>query len=165
MSRSTEIKVGATVIVALLILIIGVTWLKQISLARKVTVWHVSFTQAGGAGEGVAVQVNGIRKGTVKKAELFGRGVIMDLELDSSVKLTDHSRIAIRDLGVMGDKIVVVDFVPDGRRYAKTDTIVGVYEPGLPEMMARLGEIVNTVSAITTQIQALTEGPDRKSVV
>src|SRR3954470_8180270 len=54
-SRSTEIRVGATVLVALLTLIIGVTWLKQISLSRKTTLWHVSFTQAGGAGEGVIV--------------------------------------------------------------------------------------------------------------
>lgn len=160
MSRSTEIRVGATVLVALLTLVVGVTWLKQISLDRKVRVWHVSFVQAGGAGVGVAVQVNGIRKGAVQKVELFGRGVIMDLALDSAVRLTDRSRIAIRDLGVMGDKVVVVDLVPEGRAYAKGDTIVGVYEPGLPEMMARMGEIVNSVATITDQLQTLTAGPN-----
>jgi len=159
-SRSTEIRVGATVMVALLTLLIGVTWLKQISLDRKVKIWHVSFTQAGGAGEGVIVQVNGIRKGTVQKVELFGRGVIMDLSLDSGVRLTDQSRVAIRDLGVMGDKIVVVDLVPEGRPYAKGDTIVGVYEPGLPEMMARMNQIVNSVGTISDQLAALTTGPN-----
>lgn len=159
-SRRTEIQVGATVLVALLTLLIGVTWLKQISLARKVTVWHVRFPQAGGAGEGVVVQVNGIRKGTIKKTELAGRGVIVDLALDSDVHLTDRSRVAIRDLGVMGDKVVVVDLDPSGRPYAKTDTLPGIYEPGLPEMMARLGEVVNSVGTITDQLARLSEGPN-----
>ena len=160
MSRSTEIRVGATVLVALLTLLIGVTWLKQISLSRRKTVWHVTFTEAGGAGEGVIVQVNGIRKGAVKKAELFGRGVILDLELDSAVRITDRSRVAIRDLGVMGDKIVVIDMVPEGRPYAKGDTIAGVYEPGLPEMMARMNQVVNSIGTIADQLQGLTTGPN-----
>jgi phospholipid/cholesterol/gamma-HCH transport system substrate-binding protein len=159
-SRRTEIQVGATVLVALLILLVGVTWLKQISLTHRTTVWHVRFDQAGGIGEGITVQVNGIRKGAVQKAELHGDGVVVDLALDSDVELTDRSRIAIRDLGVMGDKVVVVDFDPVGRRYAKSDTLTGIYEPGLPEMMSRLSQMVSSVGTVTDQLATLTAGPE-----
>ena len=54
-----EIQVGVTVLVALAILLLGVTWLKEFSLARKVRVWTVAFPQTGGLSSSDEVQVNG----------------------------------------------------------------------------------------------------------
>jgi ABC-type transporter Mla subunit MlaD len=65
LSRTREIQVGITVLVALGITLWGVTWLKQFSLARKVRLWHVTFPQTGGLSTSDEVQVNGLRKGSV----------------------------------------------------------------------------------------------------
>ena len=43
MSRRVEIQVGLTVLVALVVVLWGVTWLKEFSLQRKISVWHVRF--------------------------------------------------------------------------------------------------------------------------
>ncbi|MEY4373998.1 MAG: hypothetical protein RL760_164, partial [Candidatus Eisenbacteria bacterium] len=65
MSRRTEIQVGITVLAALGITLWGVTWLKEMSLSRKVRQWHVTFPQTGGLATSDEVQVNGLRKGNV----------------------------------------------------------------------------------------------------
>ncbi|MBK7368079.1 MAG: MCE family protein [Candidatus Eisenbacteria bacterium] len=92
MSRRTEVQVGITVLVALVTLLWGVTYLKDLTLQRKVTVWKVRFPQTGGLGPSDEVQVNGIRKGLVTKIELAGDAVFVDLGLDSDVKLTSDSK-------------------------------------------------------------------------
>jgi phospholipid/cholesterol/gamma-HCH transport system substrate-binding protein len=148
--------VGATVIGALATLLFGVTWLKQISLARKITTWHVVFPQAGGIDEGAEVQVNGIRKGDVSSVGLLGDGVIMDLSLMSEVRLTDRSRVGIRDIGLVGDKVVYVALGPEGSPLNPRDTISGFYDKGMGEMMADLGGAVTHVTKIAEDLQAVT---------
>jgi phospholipid/cholesterol/gamma-HCH transport system substrate-binding protein len=148
--------VGATVIAALAILLFGVTWLKQISLARKIETWHVVFPQAGGIDKGYEVQVNGIRKGEVGNVSLHGSGVAVDLALESEVKLTDQSRVAIRDVGVMGDKVVYIAMGAGGRALSSRDTISGYYDKGIADVMADLSGTVTQVTKIAEDLQAVT---------
>jgi phospholipid/cholesterol/gamma-HCH transport system substrate-binding protein len=94
------------VLAAIVILILGVTWLKEFSLSNKVRVWHVRFPQAGGLGKSDEVQVNGIRKGSVSEMKLVGDEVLVDLALATDVTLTSDSRVSIRNVGLMGEKII-----------------------------------------------------------
>jgi phospholipid/cholesterol/gamma-HCH transport system substrate-binding protein len=155
-TRAIEVRVGGAVILAFVVLIMGVTWLKEISLARKTSVWHVRFDQAGGLAAGVAVQVNGIKKGTVQSAQLVGDRVVVDLALANDVQLTDHCRIAIRDLGVMGDKLVAIEMRTGGRAYSPRDTIDGQYDEGLNDLMAQMGDVLADVSRIVRNLQQIT---------
>ena len=123
MSRRTEIQVGITVLVALGILLWGVTWLKEFSINRRIKVWHVMFAQTGGLGASDEVQVNGIRKGSVQGMRLVGDEVVVDLALASDVALTRDSRVAIRNVGLMGEKVIAVDLKTTGGDYATADTI------------------------------------------
>ena len=157
MSRRTEIEVGITVLVALAVLIWGVTWLKEFSVERKVRVWHVSFPQSGGLGSSDEVQVNGIRKGEVKSMQLVGDHVIVDLALSAEIRLTSLCRVSIRNVGLMGEKVIAVDLKQAGEPYAPGDTIQGVYEQGLSEVSASLGEAMGAVSLLADELRGVTE--------
>ena len=87
MSRKTEIQVGATVLIALAILIWGLAWLKEYSLQRSSRIWHVEFPESGGLSPSDEVQVNGMRKGQVKTMKLMGDHVRIDLSLDKEITL------------------------------------------------------------------------------
>lgn len=152
MSRKTEIQVGLTILVALGTLLWGVTWLKEFSLARRVRIWHVSFSQAGGLGKSDEVLVNGIRKGEVRDIQLAGDHVVVDLALSTEIAITDQSRVAIRNVGLMGEKQIAVDLKPSGNVYAARDTIPGVYEAGMGEVMAGLGGSVDVLNRLTSQL-------------
>ena len=101
------------------------------------------------------VQVNGIRKGQVKDMNLVGDHVLVRLELASDVVLTRTSVVAIRDLGLMGEKVIDVD-LNYGPPWSERDTIPGVYQQGLAEVMGQLGTSVNSVSEIAANLKQLT---------
>ena len=155
MSRRTEVQVGITVVVALVALLWGVTWLKDLSLQRQVRVWHVRFPQTGGLGPSDEVQVNGMRKGAVSKVELVGDHVVVDLALDKDIRVTHQSVVAIRNVGLMGEKVIFVELHPTGRAYTARDTIPGIFELGMGEVMAQAGGELRMIPAPILQgIQA-----------
>jgi phospholipid/cholesterol/gamma-HCH transport system substrate-binding protein len=154
LSRRTEIQVGLTVLTAVAILLWGVTWLKELQLQQKVRVWTVWFPQTGGLSSSDEVQVNGLRKGEVRSVHLTGDGVIVELALASDVMLTHDSQVAIRNLGVMGEKVISVDYRSTGTRWTERDTIPGLYDRGIPEVM---GDVAKTIEAVTQLAGKLTE--------
>jgi phospholipid/cholesterol/gamma-HCH transport system substrate-binding protein len=160
-SRKTEIQVGLTVLFALAMMIWGISWLKDYRFVSRTRVWHVRFPQTGGLGESDEVHVNGMRKGAVKRMELLGDEVAVDLALDSEIELTEDSRIAIRAVGLMGERIIAVDLRTTGRPYALADTIPGVYEKGLAEVMAEVGNTTESISRIADQLRAVADAMEK----
>jgi phospholipid/cholesterol/gamma-HCH transport system substrate-binding protein len=157
MTRNREVQVGLTVLTALVVLIWGVTWLKEFTLQRSVRQWLVVFPQTGGLGASDEVQVNGIRKGAVQSMDLVGDRVYVTLGLASDITLTTDSRVAIRNVGLMGEKVIAVDLHSTGRPYAARDTIQGVFEQGIQEVMAGIGNAVESVSDLSQQLSAVAE--------
>jgi phospholipid/cholesterol/gamma-HCH transport system substrate-binding protein len=155
MSRRTEIQVGITVLLALAVLLWGVTWLKELTLQRHVRVWLVRVPQTGGLGASDEVQVNGIRKGSVRSMRLIEDYVLVELALDSEIILTTESRVAIRNVGLMGEKVIAVDLTMGGTPYTARDTIPGIYELGMGEVMASLGGSVATVNDLTRELASV----------
>jgi len=156
LSRRTEIQVGATVLVALGITLWGITWLKELTLARKARVWHVAFPQTGGLASSDEVQVNGLRKGSVGRVALVGDHVVVDLSLATEITLTTDSRVAIRNIGLMGEKVIAVDLRASGTPYTERDTIPGIYELGVAEVLASLGTTVDAIARLADQLQGIT---------
>jgi phospholipid/cholesterol/gamma-HCH transport system substrate-binding protein len=154
LSRRTEIEVGITVLVAVGILLWGVTWLKEFQVQRSVRVWHVLFPQTGGLGASDEVQVNGLKKGSVRAVHLAADGVLVDLALASEITMTHDSRVTIRNLGLMGEKVIAVDLRSTGGAYTERDTIPGGYDKGIPEVM---GDVAITISAVTQLTARLSE--------
>jgi phospholipid/cholesterol/gamma-HCH transport system substrate-binding protein len=155
MSRKTEIQVGVTVLVAIAVLLWGIAWLSTLAKANIQRVWHVRFDQAGGLAEGNEADVNGVRMGVVKALRLAGDHVIVDLALARDVELTRDSRVVIRSVSMMGDKVVGVDYRHTGAPWNPRDTIPGVYEKGLPEVMADVGRATGSVTIIASQLDSL----------
>jgi phospholipid/cholesterol/gamma-HCH transport system substrate-binding protein len=152
-SRKSEIKVGVTVLASLAILVWALAWLKDLTLHRSVRTWTISFPQTGGLSSSDEVQVNGIRKGQVKSMSLSGDHVVVELELSKEITLTHDSRVSIRNIGLMGERVIAVDLRATGAPYALRDTIQGNYEPGLGEVMGQLGGTIEAVTDLSEQLR------------
>src|SRR4051812_8084464 len=107
--RGLEFKVGLTVVTAIVLAIVAIVWLKEISIAQKKRTYVVTFPSTGGLAASDQVQVNGMRKGQVKDMELAGDHVVVRLELAHDVVVTRPSIVAIRDVGLMGEKVIAID--------------------------------------------------------
>jgi phospholipid/cholesterol/gamma-HCH transport system substrate-binding protein len=160
--RTTEIQVGVTVVAAVAVLIWGVTWLREFKVGQKVRVWQVSFPQTGGLGASDEVQVNGIRKGAVSTISLDGDHVVVSLALDKGIALTRDSRVVIRNVGLMGEKVISVDMRPTGEPWTERDTIPGVYEPGMTEFLANAAPSFDAMNRVILSLDRLATRLDRE---
>lgn len=165
MKRTTEIQVGLTVVAALAVLIWGITWLREFKVGRQVRVWRVSFPQTGGLAASDEVQVNGIRKGSVASIDLAGDHVVVHLALERDITLTRDSRVAIRNVGLMGEKVIAVDLRPTGAAYTDRDTIAGIFEPGMGEFMASAGPSFDAMNRVIASLDRLAARLDREGEV
>jgi phospholipid/cholesterol/gamma-HCH transport system substrate-binding protein len=160
--RTTEIQVGVTVVAALAVLVWGVTWLREFKVGSKVRLWQVSFPQTGGLGPSDEVQVNGIRKGSVSTIDLAGDHVVVHLALERDIVLTRDSRVSIRNVGLMGEKVIAVDLSAKGGAYSERDTVRGVFEPGMGEFMASAGPSFDAMNRVIVSLDRLAERLDRE---
>jgi phospholipid/cholesterol/gamma-HCH transport system substrate-binding protein len=94
--------------------------------------------------------------------ELRGDQVFVKLGLAEEVLLTSDSRVAIRNVGLMGEKVIAVDLRTTGRPLTARDTIDGIYEKGMPEVMAELGNTVGVISSLTEQLEALADAANKQ---
>ena len=162
MSRKTEIQVGVTVLAAIAVLLWGIAWLSALARSHLQRVWHVSFAQAAGLAEGNEARVNGVRKGVVRSLRLSGDHVIVDLALARDVQLTRDSRVVIRSVSMLGDKVIAVDYRGTGEPWSERDTIPGYFEKGLPEVMADVGLASGGVAAIAQQLDSVARAVNRE---
>lgn len=162
MSRRTEIQVGATVLVALAILIGSLAWLKDWSLHRAQRIWKVEFPEAGGLSPSDEVLVNGMRKGEVRSMKLDRDRVRVELALAREITLTRDCMVSIRNVGMMGEKVIAVDLKASGTPYGPDEVIIGNYESGIPEVMGQLSGTVANVSKLAERLVPLAESLSRE---
>lgn len=162
MRRTTEIQVGVTVVAALAVLIWGVTWLREFKVGKQVRLWQVRFPQTGGLGPSDEVQVNGIRKGSVSSIDLAGDHVVVHLALERDIVLTRDCRVSIRNVGLMGEKVIAVDLKGSGVPYTDRDTVAGVFEPGMGEFMANAGPSFDAMNRVILSLDRLAARLDRE---
>lgn len=155
MSRRTEIQVGLTVLLGIGVLLWGIAWLGAWSKTGRTRIWHVVLTQAGGLAVGNDVQVNGVRAGSIKTMKLVGDHVMADLLINKDITLTSDSHVAVRAVGLMGDRVIAVDYRVTGIPLSNQDTLVGSYDKGLPEVMAELGGATGGFTAISVQLDSI----------
>jgi phospholipid/cholesterol/gamma-HCH transport system substrate-binding protein len=147
------------------VLVWGVTWLREFKVGKKTNLWIVSFPQTGGLGPSDEVQVNGIRKGTVASIDLDGDHVVVHLALERDIVPTRDSRIAIRNIGLMGEKVIAVDLRATGEKWTDRDTIPGVFEPGIGEFVAQAGPTFDSMNRVIESLDRLATRLDRDGEV
>ena len=147
-------------LLAVVVLVGGIVWLKDLSLHQKARRWYVTFPTAGGLSSG-EVQVNGVRRGQVKSMKLAGDHVLAELELSEDIVLNRNSTVTIHDVGVMGEKVIGVDLGSGGAAYSPRDTVSGTYQPGLGEAMGQMGATVDAVTGLVGDLRELSGSINR----
>jgi phospholipid/cholesterol/gamma-HCH transport system substrate-binding protein len=163
--QSLELKVGATVIVALAILIIGVLWGKNYRLATGQQPVRFVFENSGGLKPGDPVTVSGVRKGQVSGIGLERGRALITVMLDRDIELFTDVRAYITAVELMGGKKVEIIPGVSGERLnlaMLSEPITGARSVGLQEMLLIAGDlaertvhIVNRLDSTMTLVNAL----------
>ncbi|MBN1577596.1 MAG: MCE family protein [Chitinispirillaceae bacterium] len=157
-----DLIVGASILAAILILISGVLWLKEVSISRKMVNYAVLFPNVGTLQVGDPVMVNGVSKGMVKQIFLRGKDVAVVLELEKSIHLTDSCRIMIQNIGLMGERGVGLQYSERGTavkpvKNRDTTFLRGSFDTGIAEAMGMLGTVLGEVQTLAGNLAAIVE--------
>ncbi|UCC45076.1 MAG: MCE family protein [Candidatus Zixiibacteriota bacterium] len=141
-SKDIEFRVGIIILIGIIILAGSLYWLRDYQLERNAQMIRVRFSDVGTLEVGDKVTVSGVRKGKVSGLELTDRGVVVDLLLSRDVVLRRDAKIAIKNLGLMGDRFIAITPGQDSARFDASVVADGIYDTGLPEVMGLMGEMM-----------------------
>jgi len=153
--RITEIRVGIAVLLAIIVMVTGVTWLSEFRVAQKRVQYIVLFSDVGGLAEGDPVTISGVKTGRVEMIHLIRGGVAVALSIDRSVEIPVGSRINVRNTGIMGEKFIAIDMIEADNTYAAGDTILGTYESGVPEVISQMGDALRALERVSNQVDRI----------
>jgi len=150
---STEVKVGAVVVLAIVILIYGVIWVKEYRFNVENYTYTAGFPQVGTLEVGDPVAVLGVDKGEVSKIKLDGNTVWVTMSLATDVTLKEDVRMTVMNVGLMGERFVAVWPGESEQAQDLSVPIMGKYDTGIPEVMGMMGDAIEEIRQLVFQLE------------
>lgn len=155
--RGLEIRVGAVVVVASLVAVVGTMWFQRFRLVEKRYPFYVQFAEIGGLVPGDPIHVNGVELGRVNAVDLGERQVTVEMGVREGVPVPDDSRIVLKSIGIMGERFVEITQGRSPRLVAPGDTLDGTFLMGMSEVMGSAGGILEEVERAARSVREVAE--------
>ena len=153
--KSLELRVGLTIFIAAVVLIVGLMWFQSFKISRSEYELHAVFPMVGSISHGDEVNVNGVKRGAVKHVELRDNDVLVTMSIDAGTNIPEDSRIVLQTVGIMGDRVVTI-LLGSSKRFLEPGAIMtGVYDPGISEALAFLGNIMDELTTLTHDMRRI----------
>ena len=157
--RKTEIKVGLTVIAALIIFLWILGWAKNFSLTSNERIIKIRFSNASGLEVGDYVSVNGVREGNVEDIKVENNGVLVTARISKNLDLRKDAVFGLTMTDLMGGKMI--DIKP-GTSLKPLDYNAiqhGVFYYDIPSVMAFVGsmqdDLISTLKGVKVTLNSL----------
>jgi phospholipid/cholesterol/gamma-HCH transport system substrate-binding protein len=154
-ARTTEIKVGLFTLVGIAILVGGIMWGKQKSLASGMETYKIQFPTSGGLLNGDAVTVNGVKKGHVASVNVDGNAVLVEVVLERDVQLKRDATATILMLELMGGRKVELRAGMDPTPLDPSTVIRGTTAEDIPGVVAMLGTLSGDLTRVLFRLDTL----------
>lgn len=138
MQISKEFKVGSLAITAIVVLYLGVEFLKGSSVFSRSNKYFVYFDRIDGLTASNPVTLNGLTVGLVRRTTYFQKRkhpILVEIEVDKGIELSDSSRIILANNGLLSGKMMVLDPRAGNKLLQHKDTLMGYEEEGMMQMM------------------------------
>jgi phospholipid/cholesterol/gamma-HCH transport system substrate-binding protein len=154
--RGLEIRVGAVVLLAAVLLIIGTLWFQKFQVNERRYIFYVRFSEVGGLLSGDPIFVNGVERGRVDAIDLKDEIVVVEMAVRQDVTIPDDSRVSLQAVGIMGERQVTIRRGISPTAIAPGDTLDGALLMGLGEVMGETGDIIEEVKGALVNLREVT---------
>jgi len=158
-----EVKVGITIVVAVILFIAMMVVLKNVSLHESGYCINVRLNDAAGILKGDPVAIAGVQVGRVEEIWLENNRVFMRLWINNKFKLAIDSRASVKTLSVMGEKYVAIQPGNSQSMLNDGDTIEGLAIGDLTDITADVQPIIISLKSILQQLQDVLDDSTRKN--
>jgi phospholipid/cholesterol/gamma-HCH transport system substrate-binding protein len=135
---SREVKTGILVLVGILAVIMGFSYLKSSSIFDKTRTFYAVYDHVGGLQTGTQVSLNGLVVGNVTSIRFKDNSgkLLVTFIVNNDFEFSENSKVELFDTGIIGGKglqiIPAFDTAPNAQ---DGDTLVSASRPGLTELV------------------------------
>ena len=162
--RKTEIAVGMTISLAILLLVLGLILGKGIDLFSRQKPLYVRFLDIAGIETGDPVVVRGMTLGRVEGIVLHPEYVILQLSLRKDIPLYSDMQVFIENRELMGGKQVAVLPGNSGKPTDPGQIVTGKCRGDLGVLFSRGESVISRMDSVLIQTSQLLQS-DRISLV
>jgi phospholipid/cholesterol/gamma-HCH transport system substrate-binding protein len=163
-SRTNEIKVGITIIVATALLYTGFRFMKDRALMSPDDMIHIKFAEVTGLATGRAVYMNGVDIGKVQKIVILpDDSVLVSMNLRTKIPIPANSVGVLKALDILGTKAIEIvkgtspDEVPEGgflKGVVEMDAMASLMNQGTG-LTGELGSTVYKLNSILGEMDQM----------
>lgn len=155
--KKTEIKVGVTVFVALLLLVLVFGWAKNFSLYSEQQKLNVEFPTVAGLELGDLVSVNGVRKGLVDNITSGLNSAIVTIKFTEEIDLKEDATFSIMMLDLMGGKKIEINSGNTSVPINFSETHSGNFSGDISTAMATLSSVEKDLVEVIRELRLTLE--------
>ena len=153
-----DLKVGILVLSALVVLYLGIDFLKGSDVFHPARTYFVYYHNVDGLTASNPVMFNGFQVGLVKRIEILqgeARPVRVELEINKSIVIRHDGQALLSNNGLLGGKMIVLD-PGKGKELTEGDTLRAAVAPGFTTMLEDKAQpMVNQVSHLVKTVDTL----------
>lgn len=157
MKVSNEIKIGITVVIAIVVAYFGFRVMKDVPLFASSKIIYTKFDDVTGLLPGNIVAIKGFKVGSVSKMDFIQDedSTLVTLNIDEEIDIPVGSIATIVSPGPIGAKYIEIVKSDSDESYKNGDQITGVFGSGILEEFAEKGEeltddIISTIKNLDT---------------
>ncbi len=159
--RINEIQVGILTILAIVVLVSGMMWFKNIDLSKGQNFYQADFKNVAGLRVGDKVQVRGIRMGEVSGMMILQASVRVEIRVDDTVDLREDATVTLGEKGIVGEVVIEIDpgigepiqegHIFKGRTSGTIASMTDAANDALEEMRILSNKVTELVDQIKTE--------------
>ncbi len=152
-TKKTEIKVGITVAVGIILFLWIFGWAKNYRLNSQRKIVQIEFSSVAGLEKGDATTINGVRKGYVEDIRNVNNSVLVTVNLDDDVKLKEDATFSILMLDLMGGKKIEINPGNSAEELDYSKVQKGKFLGDISTAMAMLSSVQNDLVDVIKEVK------------
>ncbi|NLO19376.1 MAG: MCE family protein [Ignavibacteria bacterium] len=155
-NKNLELKVGLLSIAAIILLVVGITLVKGISVSISQNVIRLRFEQSAGIQESAPVTINGVKRGSVTKVENDNGSVLISANLSDISDIKEDAFAKITMLEITGGKKIEIFPGKSESKFNFQNELPGVQADDLSNLISDFGTIAKQTQSVMGRIDSLT---------
>lgn len=152
-SRSTEIKVGVTVVIGIILILWVIGWAKNVDIFSDKKTLQIKFDSVAGLESGDKFSVKGVRKGFVENIEMQDGHVLALVTVDPDTDLKEDASFSIMMLDLMGGKKIEATPGTSDVKIDYDQVQNGYFAGDISTMIATLGSMQTDLIDLVDQVK------------
>lgn len=163
--QKTEVFVGITTTIAILILVLGLIWGKGMKLFSSRGEYIAQFSNVKGLEKGDPVVVRGVDRGQIDRIVLKSNCAEVYFWIDKDINVFSDAAIIIENQELMGGKQLSISPGQNGQKVPPGFVFQGEVKGDLDDLMTKTNRIFSSLDTVLTGVKGFLDPVQFKGVI